>query len=380
MTAQRPLSSRPIVRITCSACGLEQPLSMDCVGCRRGFSMDELQAARQSLSAPAAPAASALAAAPAAPPIPSQDTFSAPPAFQQPVFKDQPSSDLSVQEPTVPDPEIDGDLYDPMVHDPDLHGDVYDPETAVHTPKAPRDYVGGPVDLSADDLIQESFQGTFVNFLPVAAVTIVVSIPAWLYSLYFLAGTEAVGAGEIGWKSVALRFVGMLVVSFLSQLLGAAALTHVIRCWLSDRTVVLTESIGIALRSLGVLVVLTVVQSVCIGIGYLFFLIPGVLLTAAWAVAVPAMVVERLGVGESLTRSWRLTDGNRLNIFLAFFILGLVNAGIGWISFLVIPESLSTAFDASLGTVFTAVESVMTALIYFKLRSADEGVPIDGLG
>lgn len=397
MAAERPASSRPIARITCPACGMEQPVSMDCVGCRREFALAELNAARQAVppaaTSPAAPQIPAEQHTPASPSRPANPTPVVPvppPVFRdevpkEPVFRDEvpiqdePSTAATHSGPAASDAadqaEADADAYDP-----DVHGDVYDPATAIHTPRPSADYVGGAMDLSAGELVQEAIQGTIVNFLPVAVVTIVVSIPAWLYALYFQGTMEAVAAQEIGWGTVVFRFVCMLTIGFFSQLMGAAALTHVIRCWLGDKTVVLSESLGVAFRCLGVLVLLTMVQSIGIGIGYMLLIIPGLILTAGWAVAVPAAVVERLGVVESLTRSWSLTEGSRLNIFVAFLILGVLNWVLAVLSGFLLSEGVSAVLDPTLGTIFTAVESVLTALIYFKLRSADEGVPIDHIG
>jgi len=54
------------------------------------------------------------------------------------------------------------------------------------------------------------------------------------------------------------------------------------------------------------LLVLGVVTTVGAYLGLILLLLPGIFLWGAWALAVPAMALERTGVGGALRRSWRL--------------------------------------------------------------------------
>lgn len=56
------------------------------------------------------------------------------------------------------------------------------------------------------------------------------------------------------------------------------------------------------------------------GIGFILLIIPGILLTIRWSVVVPAMVLEDAGIGESMSRSAALTQGDWLRIFGIYFI------------------------------------------------------------
>lgn len=59
-------------------------------------------------------------------------------------------------------------------------------------------------------------------------------------------------------------------------------------------------------------------------IGWLFIIVPGVILACMWAVSVPAQLAEGLGVFEAFGRSRDLTRGNRLSIFGILLILIIV--------------------------------------------------------
>jgi len=105
-----------------------------------------------------------------------------------------------------------------------------------------------------------------------------------------------------------------------------------------------------------------------------------VFLWCYWSVMIPACVVERLGPIESMSRSAELTSGCRLKIFalylMGFTILYIVLALTAFLPgihpALVILEVLIDSFP-------TALINVMTAVIYYELRSVKEGVSIDSL-
>jgi hypothetical protein len=59
-------------------------------------------------------------------------------------------------------------------------------------------------------------------------------------------------------------------------------------------------------------------------LGWLFLIVPATILASMWAVAVPAMVGEGLGVFAAFGRSRELTRGHRLSIFGVLFLLVIV--------------------------------------------------------
>jgi hypothetical protein len=55
-------------------------------------------------------------------------------------------------------------------------------------------------------------------------------------------------------------------------------------------------------------------------IGFIFLIVPGVLLALRWCVAAPALVLEDRGIGDAMGRSVALTKDRRWSIFLLFLI------------------------------------------------------------
>jgi hypothetical protein len=84
------------------------------------------------------------------------------------------------------------------------------------------------------------------------------------------------------------------------------------------------ESLRRGLRVLPKVFVVTLLYTVVTLIGYVMLIVPGVIFSLMYAVAVPVAVAENRGPVEAMKRSARLTDGYRGLIFLTQFLWGLV--------------------------------------------------------
>ncbi len=119
---------------------------------------------------------------------------------------------------------------------------------------------------------------------------------------------------------------------------------------------------------------LGIVAGIAIGIGFLLFIIPGLILLTIWAVAAPVLVLERAGVFASLGRSRELVRGNGWQVFgviVAIFaleiVVGLVISAIG-----AIGDSTALRFIAQLivNVLLAPVSALAASTIYFALREA----------
>ena len=66
------------------------------------------------------------------------------------------------------------------------------------------------------------------------------------------------------------------------------------------------------------------VSGLAIGIGMLFLIVPGVILMLGLSMTLPLVIDRGLGPIEALQESWKLTDGQKANIF----IFGLIAFGL----------------------------------------------------
>jgi hypothetical protein len=124
------------------------------------------------------------------------------------------------------------------------------------------------------------------------------------------------------------------------------------------------------------LILLQIVLGILIGIGLILLIIPGIILALMWCVSIPSMVVEKLGVFDSMSRSSDLTRHNRMRILgvglliilAAIFILAVVVvlSLANWI--------LGAVAGIVLGVLIYPYVSILAAVLYYRLVGLKEGV------
>jgi len=111
-----------------------------------------------------------------------------------------------------------------------------------------------------------------------------------------------------------------LIISALTQ----AALTRATVAESEGRRASFGESIRAGMAVLLPLVILSILLAICVMIGFMLLIVPGVMLYCMWSVAVPSLVEERRGIFGSFGRSRELTSGARWKIFGILLVLVVV--------------------------------------------------------
>lgn len=177
----------------------------------------------------------------------------------------------------------------------------------------------------------------------------------------------------------------VLAAIYVFGILVQGAIAYAVYQTLCENEVTLWQSLGKALPRVPVLVFVCILTGFCITVGFMLLIIPGLFLLTAWSVAVQACVVERASLLTSIKRSETLTKGNRLKI-LGLIILVTV---FGWI---IGDSGLTVLLGAFINSpvvsiicytlvklLVMAFSSVMYAIVYFDLRTIDEGVSLEHL-
>jgi hypothetical protein len=154
--------------------------------------------------------------------------------------------------------------------------------------------------------------------IPAAAATWEVE---QLVAQHVLSTTNPVGAFLIGY----LRSFPVGIAGFALQgavMVGAAA-------FLDGRRASFGDCLMAGLRNWPVLLVLNLMRGAAIVVGYLLFIIPGIVLNLVWYVAGPVQVIEGGSPLASLRRSADLTRGRRWSLFGLSIIVGVFGFLIG---------------------------------------------------
>jgi len=124
---------------------------------------------------------------------------------------------------------------------------------------------------------------------------------------------------------------GMII--FILSIIGwmAASLVHCAAIQAADRRlsgmpVPAIDALRASFTRLWPYLGLSVLLSLALTIGLLALIVPGIFLLVAFSLALPALVTRRTGVFDSLSISWRMTKGRRLEILGLLLVYGLAVA------------------------------------------------------
>jgi hypothetical protein len=239
---------------------------------------------------------------------------------------------------------------------------------------------------SAFEIIDASIQLLRRHYPKLLTLSAIMYVPMTLISLYITIAftqplAEASGAGATA--TMPSFGVGILV-AYLAMLVWWAVMDSALIAASADayvgRPVSPGGAISRAASVIGSVIAANIIKWILIGIGSLFFLVPGIYLFARWF-AVPAdTVIERLGPGASLARSSVLSKDNKLRILGTLIVAWLIYAAVVYMIY--IPAMLSgnmvvtTLAGLVVGAFLYPLIPVVTTVLYFDLRIRKEGYDI----
>jgi uncharacterized membrane protein SirB2 len=247
----------------------------------------------------------------------------------------------------------------------------------------------------------------------------------------------ALQAGAVGW-AVLLGIVSLVVSAVSTSLLQGIVVNEVARETLGEKltlgslwrltrsriglligwTLLLSVALGVGVGVLAVIAVMLFAGGgslIGVGVAYSVIASLGAIVVAVWlatklALVPSAIVLERLGIGAAMKRSWRLTAGyfwKTLGVIvliglITYFVTQIITTPIaligGFAGLLLNPTGLgasasdpsiaqvylsqlginviSTVVSAVIGAVMAVVQSSAVALIYLDLRMRTEGLDL----
>jgi hypothetical protein len=185
-----------------------------------------------------------------------------------------------------------------------------------------------------------------------------------------------------GWfRGALLTAIGFFVAVAIQQLLDGAVTRGAAAATLG-RAVDVNASYRYAFSRLGGLIGLALLVGLVVGVGFILLIIPGIIFLVFLSVSVGAFIIERLGVTDSMSRSWKLVSGQWWHtlgvIVVAAIIAGVVNG-------IITAIGGSTFIGA---WIFSSIAQIITGpfvglvyvLLYIDLRARHEGLTGQQLG
>ena len=371
--------------MNCPKCGFEQPDGgVECVRCGIVFSRFKGPTPAATVQAPVPPPP-IQPGAPQALPLSSSEPFFAPPPPPPSFAADpQPAAGSMFGAPPPPPPPPaagGGTLYEGPLSTPQAGGTVYGSpgSSAMGRPVVRQSFELGQV-------ITQTFSVYFRNFIPFTLLTTLALAPGLLFAAY---------VSTLDAELPITRFSQIIapILQLFCQPVATAAITYGVYQQLRRRDASIGDCLQVGLSCLFPVLGLAIVQGIGIGCGAMLCLIPGILLAIRWAVAVPAAVEERPGVGNALSRSTYLTEGYRGEVFGVLALLKILELGLGFGAGLIWGLSMAASgslddgqmanpgpllFLSNLASILTtSLAATAAAVMYYRLRSVKESVDFD---
>lgn len=170
-----------------------------------------------------------------------------------------------------------------------------------------------------------------------------------------------------------------IILSLVGGLLVQGALVEVVRDLHEGREPGTVGTYYARTRDrLGTLLGASILYGVGVVVGFVLLIVPGLIAVARWALIVPLVVIERLGVGEAFSRSSRLVKGRTGGVLVLVIVANLITG----ISALAIRIAFGFLPDFAAvwvgGTIASAIavpyEAHVLTVLYYRLTEPERPV------
>ncbi len=244
----------------------------------------------------------------------------------------------------------------------------------------------GAQQFTIGNVLGTSFAVIARNVVPFLLIAIVISIPSIVIAR--LVGVDPKTYEDqinqqnmLYYTNIASwgAFVSMLV-SLITSSLVTAALVYGTFQDLRGRKASLGDLLSRGFGSLLPVVLAAIAFGILVIIGFILLIVPGIILAVALWVYVPAIVVEKAGVGASFRRSRELTKGHRWSILVLYIVVLAAVIAVEWAASGALGQSLA-AFAYHWAAIpiqifYTVFIAVMSAVGYYYLRAGKDGIAI----
>jgi hypothetical protein len=251
--------------------------------------------------------------------------------------------------------------------------------------------------LTVGEILDQAF-GLYRRYLPALVTIALVCTAVPQLGLSFIAVKATSPEGMV---SVLPQYLLLAVALLILNQLAIGASTLVLAEGYLGRSLGTGESLRRAWGLIGQIIVLAMLTSLALGLGFLLLIIPGFILLGGLAVSTPALMIEPgLGATGAMSRSWELTRGSRGRMIVLLvvpvviiwvlvmgmaMVLGIIAAAVGGLKAMT-TSSPSLGFTVATEAISLVVRTFLTPLVYcvitvayFDLRVRTEGFDLEVL-
>jgi hypothetical protein len=248
------------------------------------------------------------------------------------------------------------------------------------------------------DLLSVAFEVYKANAAKLITIVAVVVVPLSFVS-HFLTGVvlkphvttsnitiagQTVATSTVSTRSFGTFVLAGLVAAAITVIISAtlqAALTRGAALATVGDPIDVEASYRYGFSRFGSVFWISLLVGLVVAIGFLLFIIPGVIFLTMLAVAIPALIVENRRGTDAMSRSWNLVKGHFWHVLgtivVAFLITAIVGAIIG-----LLGDSnwfLQWIFGSIAQIITAPFTALVSILLYIDLRARTEGLTADRL-
>lgn len=223
--------------------------------------------------------------------------------------------------------------------------------------------------VSVGDVIGETFRIYRENAGALLGSAVIVFVVVGLLSALL----QNVGGFELVLLAALIRLAGhALYVGFVVKLVQD------VRDGRRDDTV--GDLFAAARPSIFPLIGFGILFALGVGVGFVFLIVPGLILLTFWSVGAPAIVAEGTGPIDAFGRSWRLVRGEAWSVFatllVVLLIVILIGVVLGAIATPIGDGEVATYVAAIISSIITApIFALAVTIMYFDLAGAAPTTP-----
>ena len=189
-----------------------------------------------------------------------------------------------------------------------------------------------------------------------------------------LADPAALTPGRIVWLSIGSTITYILASSVTTSLANDAYF---------DRRADVTKAFKLVFRRFGDIFVASFITGVCVMLGLIVLIIPGIYVYCRLFATKQAILLEGRGGSQSVSRSWRLSKGSVGHIFSTLGLALLLNVAVGFGANLlgkVIPSQIVQQMIATIvDCLVLPIVGFNETMLYYDIRIRREGFDIEYL-